>query len=302
MAMTWIDTHSHFSERNADGSQRENVAQGVVKVLDASGADLRFVLSPGVTGNDLAARDEEELGRLNESTRRVVAEAEGRLYGSCFVNPHLLDASLRIMEAAFEQWGFVMLGEMLQYMLEHSMDSDAVERILRSAVEYGAPVQVHISTSHARKQPSSFGREQLLDLFGAVRRVPEAKYVLAHAVGTPKADPPVVDEYLDMVEKEYGAWPENFWMEIADFGSPGLRSALDRVPMTRLISGMDWDTRNGPPFDPYGLVFLARMQGGASPPSGVPQLVKFLEQAGVGEEDIARIGYRNAAEMMGLEA
>jgi chromosome segregation protein len=49
--------------------------------------------------------------------------------------------------------------------------------------------------------------------------------------------------------------PDNFWVEIRDFDSPGVRSALARVRADRLLAGTDWVTRVGPPFLPYGCIF-----------------------------------------------
>ncbi len=189
---------------------------------------------------------------------------------------------------------------MLQYMSHFEMDSDASERIVRRAVAYDVPVQVHISTSNARAQPSSFGREQMLDLFAIAERVPEAQYVLAHAVGNQAGNPPVVDEYLDLVEECYGAWPDNFWMEIADFSSPGLRSALSCVPADRLISGTDWTTRVGPPFLPFGSLFGIRSADENPFPPSVQELVGFLKRDGATDATIARVAYRNAAELLGI--
>jgi hypothetical protein len=86
------------------------------------------------------------------------------------------------------------------------------------------------------------GMEQLADFFGIVERVPDAKYILAHAVGT-QTEPPVVDGYLDAIEERYGKIPDNFWFEIRDFSSPGVRSALRRISADRIIAGTDWTTQ-----------------------------------------------------------
>ena len=97
------------------------------------------------------------------------------------------------------------------------------------------------------------GAEQLLDLLDLAERVPEARYILAHLVGMPEGDPPVVDEYLDVIKQLCGAWPDNLWAEIRDFDSPGVTSVLARAPHTRLIAGTDRTTRAGPPFPDPGL-------------------------------------------------
>ena len=294
----WIDTHIHVSDRSDDGAFRPNLIDDILAVLDGADAGLRFVISPDGYWNDIVRDEPDGAHRANTFIHELTEQAPGRLYGSCIVNPNFLEQSLRTMAVCFEEWGFVQLGEMLQYMFDFKMDSDATECVLRHAVDYDVPVQVHISTSNRRTHPSSFGREQMLDLFGAVRRIPEAKYILAHAVGSPRDDPPVVDEYLDLVESEYGAWPDNFWMEIADFSSPGLKSALARVPHTRLIAGTDWTTRAGPPFLPYGTKFgVASAEDNPFPPR-IASLIGFLKEAGASDDVITRIGSHNASELL----
>ena len=141
------------------------------------------------------------------------------------------------------------------------------------------------------------GMEHLTDLFGAAARVPEAKYILAHAVGTPKDNPPVVDGYLDAIEERYGKFPDNFWVEIRDFDSPGVRSVLNRVPENRILAGTDWTTRVGPPFLPYGTIFGVEKAEDNPYPPGMDAMVDFLRKAGASSTTIEKIGFENAAEL-----
>jgi predicted TIM-barrel fold metal-dependent hydrolase len=174
--------------------------------------------------------------------------------------------------------------------------------LVRQAAEYGKPVQVHISTSNAGPQgpfPGG-GTEQLEDLMDLADRVPEANYILAHLIGMDKDDPPVVDGYLDQIEKRFGRFPENLWAEIRDFNSPGVRTALQRIPADRLIAGTDWVTRVGPPFLPYGTIFGVRCAAENPYPPGVASMVGFLRQAGTSESQIAAIGFGNAARLLGI--
>jgi hypothetical protein len=110
----------------------------------------------------------------------------------------------------------------------------------------------------------------------------------------------VVDAYLDLVEQRFGSIPDNFWWEIRDFNSPGVRSVLARVSDDRLLAGTDWVTRVGPPFLPYGVVFGApSAEENAYAPS-VGAMVEFLRQAGASEETIENIGSLNACGLLCL--
>ncbi len=156
--MEWIDTHVHISGVSPDGSVRENLAQDVAVVLDGAGADLRFVVN--CCEADSAAEFQRMMERpegVLEASRHVHGLAKGlagRVYGSCMVNPHFLDASLKTMDVTFGQWRFVMLGEMVQYMMHYRMNSDPVARLVRKAVEFDVPTQVHIRPPTAPRATS----------------------------------------------------------------------------------------------------------------------------------------------------
>ena len=297
----WLDTHVHVSDVGADGRRRAGLLEDLLAVLDRTDADLRLVITPDAQWNALMKTEEDTALRAADFIYDLCRRSDGRLFGGCFVNPHFLDVALKAMDLCFGERNFVLFGEMLQYMLEYEMDSDAVEALVRRAVDHSVPVQIHISTSNASSAHSSTqGVKQLTDTFSIVERVPDAQYILAHAVGMPDADPPVVDTYLDTIDREYGTWPDNFWLEIRDFNSPGVPSALARVPMTRIIAGTDWTTRIGPPFLPYGTIFgVTSAEDNPYPPS-VASMVAFLEEAGASEEDVARIGFGNAAGLLGI--
>ncbi|MEN6546877.1 MAG: amidohydrolase family protein [Armatimonadia bacterium] len=296
----WLDTHIHVSATNADGSHRDNLVNDLLAVLDGDGDDLRLVINPD--GAEMSRVKTDPNGQLDGARfiKSVVDGAPGRLFGACMVNPNYFDEAMQTMDLCLGEWGFALLGEMLQYMMDYKMNSDPVEKLVRrAAVEFNVPVQVHISTAFPVKDKSSWGIEQLEDLLGLVQRVPEAKYILAHLVGMPD-DPPVVDQYLDRLDQEFSTWPDNFYAEIRDFDSPGVRSLLARVPHNRIIAGTDWVTRVGPPFLPYGCIFGVKTEDENPYPPRVATMVKFLREAGASEETIDLIGSRNALELLPL--
>jgi predicted TIM-barrel fold metal-dependent hydrolase len=302
--MEWIDTHVHISGVSPDGSVRGNLAQDVAAVLDGSGDDLRFIVNCCESDNAYEfQRMKEKAEAVLEASRHVHALSErlpGRVYGSCLVNPYFLDASLEAMDVAFGQWGFVMLGEMVQYLMHYWMNTDAVERLARKAVEFDVPVHVHISTSNSAQGNFTSGTEELYDFLGLVQRVPESKYILAHFAGSPKANPTVVEGYLDIIDRELGGWPRNFWAEIIHFHSPGLPVALARIPHDRLMAGTDWVGRPGPPFLPYGIVYGVQSPEQNPYPPCVASYVDFLVAAGASKETVRAIASENAVRLLKL--
>jgi predicted TIM-barrel fold metal-dependent hydrolase len=303
--MKWFDGNIHVSNYGPDGTKRQDILPHLLNVLDRSEVDLHFIISCDDPYYTRMMHDGDQILEANRFIHDLVNRASDRLYGSCMVNPNFPDESLKAMRICFGEWGFVQLGEMLQYIHGYRMNSDNVEKISRLAVHYEVPIQVHVSTSNVRQpeQPAEKpGTEQMLDLLGAAERVPEAKYIVAHAVGTQKDNPPVVDEYLTMMEEKYGKFPDNFWMEIAHFNSPGVKSVLRKAPTNRLLAGTDWTTRIGPPFLPYGMIFGTRkLEDNPYPPS-VGAMIDLLKKAGANDTDVERIGYQNACELFKMRS
>lgn len=298
----WLDTHVHVSNYDDEGADRGDILGDLLAVIERSGADLRFVLSGDVPWVNRMKQSGDQVMAQNAFIQDLVRRAPGQLYGACTVNPHFPSDSLEAMRVCFEDWGFVLLGEMLPYLMDYRMNTDAVVDIARAASEYGVPIQVHISTSNAGPQGpfAGGGTEQLEDLMDLAERVPDAAYILAHFIGTERNGPPVVDGYLDQIERRYGEFPQNWWAEIRDFNSPGVVTALRRIPLKRLIAGTDWVTRIGPPFLPYGVIFGTQEAEGNPYEPGVPAMRQFLTAAGASDADIADIGFDSAAELLGV--
>jgi len=274
----------------------------LLAVLDRDEADLRFVISCDFPYLHRIADDPDQMLVANRVIYDLVRRAPGRLYGSCTINPNFLDESLRVMDTCFGEWGFVQLGEMLPYMMDYVMDSDNAERCVRHAVEHGVPVQVHLGTYwHKDFEGSCDGMDHMRDLLRAVDRVPEAKYVLAHALGCgPTPDfVPWADMFLDTLAGVFPTYPDNFWIEIRDFQCAALRRAVAEVPSTRLLAGTDWTTRLGPPFQSYGTMFSVDESANPFPPR-VASMVQFLRDAGASDDAVARIACANARDLYGL--
>jgi|SaaInlStandDraft_4_1057021.scaffolds.fasta_scaffold12392_1 predicted TIM-barrel fold metal-dependent hydrolase len=308
MKRIWIDTHIHVSDIGPDGEKRESMLEDLLELLDRCDADLRLIISCDGVYNSMVRNEPDGMLKANRMIHELVRQAPDRLYGSCIVNPNFLDESLKVMDLCFGEWGFVQLGEMLQYMMDFRMDSDASEEVVRRAVDYDVPVQVHLGTycwpvRGYKSFDSADGIQHMTDLLAIVRRVPEAKYILAHAIGCgpTKEYIPWADMFLDVIQGSFDAYPENFWMEVRDFHCPALPRAVRDVPISRLLSGTDWTTRKGPPFQTYGTMFDVPEDENPFPP-GVESFVGFLRDAGASDADIECIGSANAAELYGLNA
>ena len=130
-ATKWLDTHIHVSNFTPQGEPRGDILGELLAVMNRDGADLRFVISPDFPWVGRMTTDAAQVLEASRFIHDLVQRAPGKLYGACMVNPNFLDASLRAMEVCFGEWGFVMLGELLPYLMNHTMNSAPAERLVR---------------------------------------------------------------------------------------------------------------------------------------------------------------------------
>jgi predicted TIM-barrel fold metal-dependent hydrolase len=295
----WVDNHIHVSDIGPDGTKRKEFLEDLLDVLDRCDADLRFVISNDASYIGGMKTDPAAMLPANRLIYDLCCRAPGRLYGSCMVNPNFTDEALRVMRICFEEWDFVQLGEMLPYTHKYRMNDSSTEKVVRLAAQYDMPVQVHLGTWWCKGSVSGDamdGTNQMADFLAIAERVPEAKYILAHALGSSGPTPGCVswaDMYLDILKSVFPKFPDNLWVEICNFQSPALKRTISEVPITHLLSGTDWTTRIGPPFQSYGTLFGFEEKNNPFPPK-VESFIKFLRKSGATKMDIERIGYENA--------
>jgi len=284
----WVDTHIHVSRFGKDGSTRERLATDLVAVLDGSGGDLRLVCSCDLPEVGRMREDATWVLEANRTVYELTQAAPGRLFGACMVNPHFLRESMEAVETCFGQWGFVLFGEMLQYIMQYDPAGTESAALVRRCAELGVPVQLHVSTNTEK------GVEHFEGLVRMARAVPEAKVILAHALGGAMSG-----YYIDQVQS-CGIALERLWLEVRDFNHvEALRRALGELGADRLIAGTDWTTRVGPPFQPYGTIFNVAEADNPFPPS-VASLVGFLREAGATDDEVEQVAWRNADALLGL--
>jgi predicted TIM-barrel fold metal-dependent hydrolase len=297
----WIDTHIHVSDIGNDGMKRERMLEDLLGVLDGCDADLRLVICPDATYISRITTDPSAMFVANKMIYDLCRLSSGRLFGGCMVNPNFPDEALRVMRICFEEWGFVQLGEMLPYIHKYRMNDATTEKVVQLAAHYNVPVHVHLGTywkKGAVPGDSMDGMNQMSDFLDISGRVPQGKYILAHAIGCGPTPDFIswADMYLDTLKGVFPKFPENYWVEIRDFQTPALSRTIRELPVNRILSGTDWTTRIGPPFQPYGTMFDLKEKENPFPPA-VDSFVGFLKKAGASEGDIARIGYENANEL-----
>lgn len=300
--MRWLDTHNHVCDLANDGTTRPGFRNHLQAVLNADPNELHLVICPDGPRMSRIGHDPAAMLAGAELVHGLVETSGGRLHGACMVTPRFPREARLAMDRCCGDWGFVMLGEMMQYSMDFRLSDPACLELLRHAGQLRVPVMVHVATFDV-SQGALTGTGQLADLMTAAEAVPEGRYVLGHFVGMPEDDPPHVTHYIDAILARYGTWPRNFWAEIRDFSSPGLADALARIPHDRLVSGSDWCSRGEPPFAPYGSSFDAAMNHVPNPYAADPSSAFFaacLRGHGLGDDEVEAIAYGNAARLLDL--
>ncbi|MHB0878569.1 MAG: amidohydrolase family protein [Anaerolineae bacterium] len=299
--MKWLDTHIHPSAFDAAGNPRGDVLPDLLTVLDGSGADMHWVVSCDLPETGRARSDPEWTERANAFLRDLCDRSGGRLHGAFLASPQFPDEAERVLRLAAEKWGFVQYGEVLEDVVDWGLTTPEVVRSVEQAAAYDLPVQVHVSTNYEK------GKRHMAQLLGLAERVPQARYIVAHAIGGR-----MTDYYLEVMAPRI-ARGEGYWLEIRDFDDvPALSRAIAAVGAEHLIAGTDWTNRIGPPHLPYGVRFdvpdptspigrraIRSLDDLPYDPS-VATFVRFLKQAGATPAQIDRIAWANAAELLGL--
>ena len=294
----WVDTHVHIDLKSESGLS--SLMNGLEAVFAKEKTDLHFIASPGLHWVHRIRASEDGVMHAHDLLHKICETFPDRIHGSCMVNPHYPKASLMAMEQCFEQWNFVQLGECVTYLMDYRMNTKSMADLVKRAIDYKVPIHVHVSTSNAKPQGQfSSGEEELNDMLDLMDQLPAGKYVLAHGIGAPLIHPPVVETYLGIIDKRYGKWPDNIWIEIMHFHAEGVKNALSYIPENRVMAGTDWVARGMPPYPDYGSAFGPAEKETPYKPE-VSSLVEFLSSHGATDEAIRLIAYQNAFDLYNL--
>ncbi len=317
----WIDSHTHCFGHLLDGGPLEYSAADVVKVLDGCDADLKMIVNDNGTADVMRfAENPDSLHEMNERLyQKLVRPLRGRLFGSVQVDPRALSQSHEDLDRYIGEREYVMVGEVEGIPHGFDLDCPGMIELVRHAARLGTPVQLHCSTNDS---PTGEHMRQALHV---AREVPEAKIVIAHAIGGRNTY-----QYILAAETHLAHCADNLWLEITNFNVRSLlRAAYEHLGPDRLLVGTDWATYHAPPFDPYATHITQMTRPGwwreapihgasqwdsvvwlnaaflldlsETPwPVAVSSFVGFLREAGVTEGDVEKIGSGTASRLFRL--
>ncbi len=138
-----FDAHLHCPAESGELWQWYPVTktfEEFVAYLDRTGVDRGIINSQRCQRNGVPA----EFVAGNREVARYVEKYEGRFIGACVVNPLFIDEALREMEECRNQFGFVWVGELCNYMKpSYKYTIREFELLVEQAVKLGMVLDVH---------------------------------------------------------------------------------------------------------------------------------------------------------------
>ncbi len=318
----WIDGHVHMLRRDIrNGEEMDYTLGDVIDLLDASDADVRFVVNDNNPCDvDRFVDDPDYLHTMNERIyREFVLPSGGRLFGSVQIDPRALKQSHEDLDLYLTERNFVQVGEVEGAPFGFDMDTPEMVELAQHAARLGAPVELHCSTADS---PTGDHLRQALNLAEAV---PECNFIIAHAIGGRNSY-----HYVSAVEQYLKRGLGNVYLEIVQFHLRAqVRAAYEHLGPDRLVVGTDWATYHNPPWPAYGAhttmlmhpdfwketdlkgfsqwksefwfssMFMLDLRENPWP-CAIASWVGFLREAGVSEEDVDKIGSGNAIRLFRL--
>lgn len=228
--------------------------------------DLRFAGALVMARRD----DLEGTRKQNDRVLAIGSENGRRLYPVCSVHPADGPAALREVDRVARAGARGL--KLHPNTQEFDVADPMVEALVRRATERRLPVLFDAYSPFDADQPGKFVRLAMA--------VPEARLILAHALGTRFAELLVYN-----VLNRYSWWKRNVWVDLS--------------AMTTLMA-------EGPFREQYGWVLRKfgtdRLLFGSDYPLDDPRrAVRAVVSLGFAKEELAQVFYRNAAALFGLE-
>lgn len=165
--------HSHLEALQGDTPlERMEI---LVRHMDKLGVE-RLLLSQGFGQYEYHATPE-QIRIENDRVMRAVKRFPDRAYGSLYVNPANVDASLQEFDRCIRDGPMVMIGEL---ETDVRCNSPNLDPIVERAISLNVPILQHTWTVSSGNGP---GDSTPLDLVELAKRHPQAQFICGHTGG-----------------------------------------------------------------------------------------------------------------------
>jgi uncharacterized protein len=167
------DAHSHLEA--LPGNTPEERMQVLVRDMDRLGIE-RLLLSQGFGEYDFHATPE-QIRIENDRVMRAVEHFPGRAYGSLFLNPEHVDASLKEFDRCIRDGPMVCIGEI---QTDLRCNAPQLDPIVERAVAMNVPILQH---TWLNSQGNGAGESTPYDIVELAGRHPRAQLICGHTGG-----------------------------------------------------------------------------------------------------------------------
>jgi uncharacterized protein len=214
-----FDCHLHCPPENGEKWQWYKVTnnfEDFVSYLDKTGVQRGIINSQRSYGIE-----PEEFIAGNREVARYVEKYKGRFIGACVVNPLYIEESLREIEDCHDQFGFVWVGELCNYMVPYLYSIREFEMLVEQVVKLNMVLALHTEQG---------------ELEYVAQKFPNATIAFAHFGDD--------HEYEDIFRRiDTVAKNPNFYLDTSGYGHDRvgvLEYAVNTIGPNRILFGSDF--------------------------------------------------------------
>lgn len=198
------DVHSHMYR--VPGDTPEQRVEYLVRLADRMGIE-RLILSQGYSANLHPTVD--QLREENDRVLRAVRRYPDRVYGSVYLSPVHLDASLKEFDRCVRDGPMIGIGEL---EIDKRCNAPELEPIVERAVSMNAPILQHCWLKTGGNEP---GESSPADLAELARRHPDATFICAHTGGNWEQGIRMIRDTKNICAEIAGSDPTSGFVEMA---------------------------------------------------------------------------------------
>jgi predicted TIM-barrel fold metal-dependent hydrolase len=214
-----FDCHLHCPAENGEKWQWYKVTnsfEDFVSYLDKTGVQRGIINSQRSFGTK-----PEEFIAGNREIARYVEKYKGRFIGACVVNPLYIEESLKEIEYCHNQFGFVWVGELCNYMVPYLYSIREFEMLVEQVVKLNMVLALHTEQG---------------ELEYVAQKFPQATIAFAHFGDDHEFDD--IFRRIDTVAKN-----PNFYLDTSGYGHDRvgvLEYAVKTIGPNRILFGSDF--------------------------------------------------------------
>lgn len=198
------DVHSHMYR--VPGDTPEQRIEFLVRLADRMGIE-RLILSQGYSANLHPTAD--QLREENDRVMRAMRRFPDRAYGSVYLSPSHLDASLKEFDRCVRDGPMIGIGEL---EIDMRCNAPELDPIVERAVSMKAPILQHCWLKTGGSEP---GESRPNDLAELARRHPDATFICAHTGGNWEQGIRMIRDTKNVCAEIAGSDPTSGFVEMA---------------------------------------------------------------------------------------